>query len=315
MKKILVVGYGSIGLRHVNNLKQFNCKVSILENQRKEFPNDCKIYREINDIDEIFDGIIISTPTSDHIKCLNNLLSFSNYFLIEKPVSNNETEKKKVKKKRGKKIFVSCNMRFHDAINIIKKNLKLVGDVYYAHAFYGYYLPYMRKNVDYEKVYCSKFNKGGGVIFDTIHEIDYLWWLFGSIKKISSHSFKLSKLKINVEDFSNTVLQHKSGVISNILVDYLSQYKKRGCEIVGQKGSILWNSYGKEKEKYIVKFFKSSGEKVLLKSENFNNNQPYIDLLENFFNAIDNKKNKLLSFDDAFLQVKLINKIRRKFSK
>ena len=135
------------------------------------------------------------------------------------------------------------------------------------------------------------------------------------IKKISSDSFKLSKLKINVEDFSNTVLQHKSGVVSNILVDYLSQYKKRGCEIVGQKGSILWNSYGKEKEKYIVKLFKSSGEKVLLKSKNFNNNQPYIDLLENFFNAIDNKKNKLLSFDDAFLQVKLINKIRRKFSK
>ena len=60
MKKILVVGYGSIGLRHVNNLKKFNCKVSILENQRKEFPSDCKVYREINDIDEIFDGIIIS---------------------------------------------------------------------------------------------------------------------------------------------------------------------------------------------------------------------------------------------------------------
>ena len=73
-------------------------------------------------------------------------------------------------------------MRFHDAINIIKRNLELVGDVYYANAFYGYYLPYMRKNVDYEKVYCSKFHKGGGVIFDTIHEIDYLWWLFGSVK-------------------------------------------------------------------------------------------------------------------------------------
>ena len=44
------------------------------------------------------------------------------------------------------------------------------------------YLPNWRKT-NYENNYSSK-KMGGGVTNDLSHEIDYLQWLFGDIKKI-----------------------------------------------------------------------------------------------------------------------------------
>ena len=45
---------------------------------------------------------------------------------------------------------------------------------------------------DYKKSYASKKELGGGVVLTCIHEIDYMYWLFGDIKEVFSLTGKFS---------------------------------------------------------------------------------------------------------------------------
>ena len=60
----------------------------------------------------------------------------------------------------------------------------------------GSYLPSWRKNIIYNKSYSSDKKKGGGVLLDLSHEIDYITWILGSFTKniLSIKNFLISKL-------------------------------------------------------------------------------------------------------------------------
>tara|TARA_B100000287_G_C20659756_1_gene789788 strand:- start:1719 stop:2684 length:966 start_codon:yes stop_codon:yes gene_type:complete len=321
MKSLLVAGYGSIGRRHVDNLKKHKFKISVYDKNiklKKELRSlKIDFLTSLNNIKKKFDGIIISTPTHLHIDTLNLLIDKSDNFLIEKPLTNKPQLLKNIKQMKKKNLFIVCNMRFHPSIKIIKNTINKLGRIYYANAYYGYYLPKMRKKTNYKNNYSSKFSEGGGVIFDTIHEIDYLSWLLGPIKRIHSNSFKLSNLKIDVEDFANIMIEHKNNILSVIQADYLKSFKRRGCEIVGEKGSIIWSSEGKENEHCTVKFYEAKKNKLskILDTKKLNNNLPYEELINHFIKAIDKKKNDLLSFKEAKKQVEILSKIRKRFHK
>ena len=152
---------------------------------------------------------------------------------------------------------VVCNIRYHEAVMAIHRNMHKIGTVLYAKAQYGNYLPNMRPNVNYRDLYCAHKETGGGAILDVIHEIDYLTWLLGPVIAVNCVADKISNLDINVEDFASMILTHQSGARSSIHVDYLKPFKRRECEIVGEKGMILWQSEGKTPETCTVKLFET----------------------------------------------------------
>jgi len=183
-----------------------------------------------------------------------------------------------------------CNMRYHEALLAINNSLHRIGKVLYARAQYGNYLPNMRSDSNYKKLYCSNKESGGGVIFDTIHELDYLMWLFGAVKHVNCISDKLSALDIDVEDYAEIQLEHYSGVRSSIHVDYLKPFKRRGCEIVGDEGMILWQSEGKATEHCLVRLFESATNEWinLVDEKALDPNASYERLIQAFVQKIKN---------------------------
>ena len=57
-------------------------------------------------------------------------------------------------------------------------------------------------------------------------------------------------------------------------MDYIRSFKRRGCEIVGSNGILLWESEGKSPEKCVVKFLKDnkSDIEILYENNNFKTN-------------------------------------------
>ena len=91
--KILVIGYGSIGKRNINNLLSIpRIKVLVLTKQKSTDPilKKCLVYASLEKcILEKPSAAIIATNTSNHIDISLKLAKEGIDLFIEKPLSNN----------------------------------------------------------------------------------------------------------------------------------------------------------------------------------------------------------------------------------
>ena len=100
MRKICIIGKGSIGVRHAKIFKKLGCEIYFLRSFKnlKNYQLNFKFY-ELNNFKNIenlnFDLIVISNPSSLHVKTFEKYINFSKNFFIEKPIS---TDLKKFKK-------------------------------------------------------------------------------------------------------------------------------------------------------------------------------------------------------------------------
>lgn len=273
MTKILVVGCGTIGVRHVRNLRN-SAIVGIVDNDQhvtSQIAQESEVLNFGTDLRQGLawrpQGVVVATPSKNHVQIANEAILHGADVLVEKPIGLSTTEVEELLNKAEKlqrKVFVVCNLRYHPGVTALREHLPTVGKILFARARYGSYLPEMRPGKDYSKMYVASSDEGG-VVLDSIHEIDYLNWIFGSSFIASASSTKLSDLEIKAEDYSNFLLCHRSGVRSEVHLDYLSPLKMRGCEVVGERGIVKWLSLGKTPEKCeVTKYTRRDGWEMIL---------------------------------------------------
>ena len=300
-KKVLIIGFGSIGKRHAAILKNFKIVSEVYILSRR----NPKIFKTINKLSQIKeidpDYIIICSKTSDHFKHLKYIENnFSEkVVLIEKPLFNKFKKFSILKNK----VFVGYNLRQHPVIKFIK-NFITNKKIFWANITCNSYLPSWRKNINYKDSYSSHRRLGGGALLDLSHEIDYLEWIFKKIKKLDLVKIKkLSNLKINVEDH---VLIAGETELSNFIVNlsYYSLYPRRQIVIDGHnfsiKGDLINNFveiYLKNKNKKIISF-KNNKDFTYVRQHELILNQNY-KTLSTFANA-----KKLMSLLDKFRRFK-----------
>jgi predicted dehydrogenase len=142
------------------------------------------------------------------------------------------------------------------------------------------------------------------------HEIDYAKWIFGNFTKIFCKVSKVSNLKVNVEDNAKILLFSKDKFTVNINLDFCRKDKVRKCEVVGAKGTLVWNSlnnkviyYNASKKKWLKISFKKNDIK-----------STYLLQLKEMFTACISKKKingNLVSYTDAYNTMKLIDSARK----
>lgn len=267
MKNILFIGLGSIGQRHFRNLKKIkeNYKFFAIRSKKNspELDVNNKVInkkfisskKNINEISEKvskkkkFYCVFICNPSSLHVKTSLKFIKNSKNLFIEKPLSNNIRNVKNLYKKiKNNKILsaVGYQLRYHPNLEKIKKLIKSkkLGKIIKATIKNGHYLPYHHRYEDYSKGYAANKKLGGGVILCFIHEIDYANYLFDKPLKVSCNGGKKSKLKIDVEDHANMIIDYKLEdhyFKVNINVDFIEKSEKRFCKIYFEKGMIKWD--------------------------------------------------------------------------
>ena len=106
-----------------------------------------------------------------------------------------------------KRIYIGYNMRFMNTIKYLK-NLISSKNIFLIKIDTSNNLKYWRKS-NYKKSVTAIKSKGGGIILELSHELDYLYAIFKSLKIKYSINSKLSNLNINVEDFLHVHLLNK----------------------------------------------------------------------------------------------------------
>ena len=302
-KKVLIIGYGSIGRRHAAILKK---KPKFIKNIYVLTKQNCEPFKRINSLQKVSlinpDYVIVSSPSSEHYKQLQFLektLS-KKLILVEKPLFT-KNEKLSIKKN---KVFVGYNMRFNPLIQFIRKKIKNK-KIWSINIFCGSYLPNWRPNRDYKYTASAKRKLGGGVILDLSHELDYTQWLLGNIKIENVVSKKLSNLKIDTDDFLSISGKANGSIRVQIDLNYFTKKETRKIIIDGENISINADLI---KNKIFVD---EKNKKSIFSKPNLHKNISYekqhISLLNNDFKVCCNYK------EGKKLMV-LISKIK-KFSK
>lgn len=257
--KILVIGLGSIARKHIQVLRIIEPEISILalrSNKSQKNENRVQNIYSWSEVPNGLDFIIISNPTSLHAETILKSTEFEVPLFIEKPVLHSTLKKDLIiKKVRDKNIltYVACNLRFHPAIQYLKREFLLNIPIEY-NSYCGSYLPEWRPNNDYRKIYSAKKELGGGVHLDLIHEIDYCNFLLGTPIKSYSYYSKKSKLEINSVDIAHYVFEYEK-TSAFITLNYYRRDPKRDIECVWEDKiwhiDLLRNSITNHKGKIV----------------------------------------------------------------
>jgi predicted dehydrogenase len=278
----IVVGYGSIGKRHVNVLNKLNCRVAVVSRREIQYP---LTYNSLSTAlkNEKPDYVIVANETARHYDTLKELSDnfFNGTVMVEKPLFE---KKQKIPYNNFKNAYVGYNLRFNP---IIKKIYRIIRDekVLFAKVYTGQYLPYWRIDRDYTSTYSAKKNEGGGVLLDLSHELDYFTWLFGNWSKLTAIGGKYSNLKIDCEDiFCITMSTEKSSIVQ-INLNYLDKIGRREITVITDKKTILADLVGQKIQ---------INEKVI----KYNTNRDYTYYMQHKA-VLKGETNYLCSFEDG----------------
>jgi predicted dehydrogenase len=304
--KILIIGFGSIAKRHINNLiHNINCEIIVYSRRKNIRFLDHKKITVLNSLEKCLlekpDVALITNETAFHIPMAIKMAKSGLDLFIEKPLSNSTNGIKTLQKIVKQKKLVTqmgCNLRFHKCIIKIRQliNQKKIGKVISIQSENGSYLPDWHPNEDYRKGYASDRQLGGGIILTMIHDIDYLYWIFGNPKSIFSVSGKFSDLDISAEDYCSSIIEFKNNITAELHLDFFQRPEFRGCKIKGTKGVIYWNS-----DKNEIRLFKNRKKvwEVVLALKKFQRNEMYIDEIIHFLKCVKNRKQTINNLDEG----------------
>lgn len=304
--KILVVGCGSIGQRHIRNLLALKQDVIGFDPDEKQCKKVTKLYsvQAYSDFKSALkDGLtagIICSPTSLHMKYAIQLAEKGLHLFIEKPLSHNTQDidqLKKIVKNNKLVVLVGCNKRFMPCLQKLQQLIKnkKAGEILSVTGMFGYYLPAWRSKYDYRKGYSARKKLGGGVIFDDIHDLDIMCWLFGEVAEVFCLKKKVSRLEIDTEDLAEIVLSFKNGVTAHLHLDYLQKGYRKEYLFIGEHSELFWNYITQE-----VKYFSTKDKDwQLIKHNTDHKDLMFVKEMKHFLRCIEGKEKSVNDLSNA----------------
>lgn len=306
------MGAGSIGRRHISNLKKLGLsKLAAcdphperLEYVAREFQVECFPTIEVA-LDKFeAEAVLVCSPPAGHVSQAMQGLRAGAHVFIEKPLSDRMDGVEALRDEAAKRqavVQVGYNLRFHPAIQKLKElvDARAVGKILWAHVEAGSYLPDWRPWQDYRKSYTARRELGGGILLDGSHEIDYMTWLFGAPRELACMADHVSELEVNVEDCATILMSFADGMRADVHLDFIQRSYSRHCSLIGPQGKVHWNLLSNS-----VQVLRPGDEVEVFKFE-FEINEGYVAELAHFMECARNGTRPRFSLEDAILTLRI----------
>ncbi len=304
---IVIAGLGSVGRRHLRNLKALGWQnVVLLRTHQSTLPDDelaglpveTSIERALA-YEPV--GVIIATPTACHLEVALPAAAAGCHLLIEKPLSHTLDGIDLLQgavRKRDVRVLVGFQFRFHPGLQTVKRLLEedAVGAILSVHAHMGEYLPQWHPWEDYRRSYSARKDLGGGVVLTLSHPFDYVRWLVGDAVAISAFIGRRGGLEIEVEDTAEILVQLASGAIGQVHLDYIQLQPSHWLSIIGQEGTIRWDNRAGA-----VHCFRSrqGKEEMFSPPQGFERNAMFLSEMRHFLACIDGTEMPVCTLEDG----------------
>jgi len=289
----LLIGCGSIGKRHLRNLKTLGAGPLYAFDPAPERVAQAVEQTGARGFSDLRSAlamkpalVVVATPNNLHIPHALAAAEAGAHLFIEKPLSHTldgVDELTRAAAAKGLVALVGCNMRFHPGIALLRRLVMegAIGRVTSAEAACVSYLPDWHPGEDYRKNYSARKDLGGGVILDAIHEIDYMLDLLGSPDEVACKAGTFGNLGIETEDTADLSLTLRSGARASIHLDYLTKFPRRTCRLTGERGTLEWDW-----DKPVVRLADASGKATELPCPFPDENAMYVDELRHMLDCV-----------------------------
>jgi len=327
--KVLIAGLGSIGQRHLRNLRALLDdgveifayrvrKLSHVITPAVQIDPDRNVEREyrvrvFDDLElalaEKPDIAFICNPSSLHVPVAIACARAGCDLFIEKPLSDGLTglpELQTLVEKQNRVVMVGYQLRFHPCFLRLQEMVRssVLGNLLAVRAVIGEYLPGFHSYEDYRQSYASQAQLGGGVILSQIHEFDYLYSLFGKPKRLFALGGHWSNLEIDVEDTASTLMECEIGgrpLPVHLQQDYLQRPPQRQCEVIGDAGKAVLDFRALS-----VTLYGGEGNVAdRFTCEQQDRNQLFILEMQHFLDCVKTRSKPLVDLSEGLFSLKL----------
>lgn len=314
ISRLLIVGRGSIGTRHLEVARQLlpDAQIAVLGRRKEPKPSHADL--AFSHIDEALkfgpQMAVIANPATMHIEPALALARSGAHVLIEKPIAASSKDVRTlIELCRDQKtvLMVGYNLRFSPSLIFFRDAVKqqLVGSIYSVRAEVGQNLEEWRLG-DYRQSVSAQSALGGGALLELSHEVDYLRWLFGNVSWVNATLHRQSELEIDVEDTAHLTLgfakQSKGdSIVAALNVDFIRHDKTRTCVAIGQNGTLRWDGISGQVD--IFKKDWSSWQTIFAQKPE--KNETYIAEWRHFFDCIDGQT-PLVSGQDGLAVLQIV---------
>jgi len=317
--KIVIAGLGSIGRRHLRNLRAFDeNELLLLRTRKSTLPEeDLSDYPVVNDLTKALEwkpeAVIVANPTSLHLEVAIPFAQTGCHLLLEKPVSNSMVRidlLQQAVEDGGSQVLVGFQYRFHPGLQTTKQVLDsgAIGKPISFRSHWSQWLPGWHPWEDYRQGYSARQDLGGGVVLTLCHPLDYLRWIFGDVRKLWAFTGMSGDLQIKVEDTAEIGLQYKNDLIGSVHLDYNGQPSAHYLEVIGTEGTLRWdNPTG------TVSVFQTGNNKnaeepkweLVQSLPGFERNQLFMDEIQHFLSVVRGEIKPVCTLEDGIVALKL----------
>lgn len=327
MMKALIVGLGSIGQRHVRNLRAIlGDEVELLAYRRlRQAPllsdslgaqtgGDIEATYNITTYDDMEaacqqkpDLGFVCNPTSLHMPYAQQLAAAGCHLFLEKPLSHNldGIEELAATLKQKQRIgYVGYQFRFHPCLTKLKSILDAgtLGPILAVNARIGEYMPGWHKYEDYRGTYAARSDLGGGVILSQIHELDYLTWLFGEPTSVYALGGKLTNMAIDVEDTASILMAFRHGdrvLPVHLHQDYSQLPGEKNAQIIGEHGKATIDLLQNQLSVHLA-----SGDHQTYRFAEFSRNDMFLEQMRHFLDCCAGRAQPQVTIQDGARSLK-----------
>jgi predicted dehydrogenase len=233
MRKCLVVGQGSIGLRHRRVLETMGLAVGVVS-QHLERGEKNDVFSEVGHAIEEWkpEYIVVANSTAEHFQTLSAIADSGTRarILVEKPLFSQKPlaqGEQRLWPALSSQTFVGYQLRYHPLVSELRKQIagkKILS----VQGYVGQYLPTWRTTGrPYNESYSAHRDQGGGVLRDLSHELDLMLWCFGPCKSVVAKIGKFSDLKIDSEDTCVLMVETSLAPVASFELNYNDRVSQR----------------------------------------------------------------------------------------
>jgi len=318
--RVLIVGYGSIGQRHLSIVRESSPHSDIRVLRRK--PGDTAAGADgcFSSLDDALafapQVAIIANPASFHVPVALALARQGCHLLVEKPLSDTPegvSELLTAAEECGIVLQVAYNLRFSPSLRDFRQRVQSgrIGRVLSIRCETGQHLETWRPGADYRQGVSACRELGGGVLLELSHELDYLRWIFGDIDWVGAWMGRQSALEISVEDTAHLLLGVRNnsaafnscGPVVSISLDFLRRDMTRRCIAIGEDGSLAWDGITGSVS---LLGGGSSAESEVLSAHPPVRDETYQEQWRHFLSCIENKSPPLVGGRDGLAVLELV---------